>query len=77
MGEHKGKVLLILLLITNVSNVWSKPMDSTRYDKKQDIKIDKNTRDIDKETDQRRRKDAELNNSISNNSRKIGSLNDR
>jgi len=61
------KKLIILILFINIQNAWSKPPLATVYDKKQDIKINKNTKDINKETDQRIREDIKLNNSIDDN----------
>jgi len=61
-------VSLLILLIVNIPNVIAKPTPSeaTKYDKKQDIKINKNTKAIDKETDKRKLHDNKLNNKILN-----------
>ena len=62
-------VSLLILLIVNIPNVIAKPTPvskATKYDKKQDIKIDKNTKNIDKETDKRKLHDNKLNNKILN-----------
>jgi len=67
----KRLLVLVVGLSLVYGNVFSKPIPieplPTKYDKKQDIKIDKNTKDINKETDQRIREDIKLNNSIDDN----------